>query len=245
VGASLALAGVNGCSVRPAPSFEVVPFVRAPEELIPVKPLFYATAITMAGRGVDLLVESHLGRPTKIEGNPDHPASLGATDRLRVLRETIVSPTLAWQIDELLKELPEAKWHQYEPLAPDHAHQAAIQAFGEPTNTYYDFARADVILSLDAPFLDCGPASLRYTHDFADRRRVRTTGANAGQAQMNRLYLIEPGLSCTGAKADHRLAVPGARVEELARAIAAALLIQVAAGRRRSTMPGCRASRTI
>ena len=80
MGASLALAGLSGCSVRPAPSRTVVPYVRQPEEIVPGRPLFYATAMTLGGSGVGLLVESHLGRPTKIEGNPEHPASLGATD---------------------------------------------------------------------------------------------------------------------------------------------------------------------
>src|SRR5207237_4056567 len=80
MGASLALAGLNGCSVRPAPSVKFAPYVRAPEEAVPGKPLFFATAMTLGGTAVGLLVESHLGRPTKIEGNPDHPASRGATD---------------------------------------------------------------------------------------------------------------------------------------------------------------------
>jgi MoCo/4Fe-4S cofactor protein with predicted Tat translocation signal len=80
MGASLALAGLGGCSVRPAPSKTLVPYVRAPEEIVPGRPLFYATAMTLGGCGVGLLVESHMGRPTKIEGNPEHPASLGATD---------------------------------------------------------------------------------------------------------------------------------------------------------------------
>ena len=53
---------------------------RQPEELVPGRPLFFATAIPFAGFASRLLVESHVGRPTKIEGNPDHPASLGATD---------------------------------------------------------------------------------------------------------------------------------------------------------------------
>src|SRR6185312_2142662 len=80
MGASLALAGLHGCSVRPAPSEEIVPYVRPPEDGVPGKPLFYATAMTHDGAAIGLLVESHAGRPTKIEGNPDHPASLGATD---------------------------------------------------------------------------------------------------------------------------------------------------------------------
>src|SRR5438445_5525425 len=80
MGASLALAGLSGCSVKPAPAINFAPYVRSPEEVIPGKPLFYATAMTLGGTGVGLLVESHQGRPTKVEGNPDHPASLGATD---------------------------------------------------------------------------------------------------------------------------------------------------------------------
>src|SRR5439155_13168917 len=59
---------------------EFAPYVRSPEEMVPGKPLFFATAMTLGGDAVGLLVESHMGRPTKIEGNPDHPASLGATD---------------------------------------------------------------------------------------------------------------------------------------------------------------------
>src|SRR5437762_2292943 len=81
MGASLALAGLGGCSVRPAPSVDFAPYVRAPEEVVPGKPLFFATTMTLGRDAVGMLVESHLGRPTKIEANPDHPASLGATDR--------------------------------------------------------------------------------------------------------------------------------------------------------------------
>src|SRR5262245_35159714 len=75
MGASLALAGVSACTRQPAE--ELVPYVRQPEELVLGKPLFYATAMPMNGAGIGVLVESHEGRPTKIEGNPDHPTSLG------------------------------------------------------------------------------------------------------------------------------------------------------------------------
>src|SRR3954469_20735888 len=78
MGASLALAGVSACTRQPTE--ELVPYVRQPEEIVPGKPLFYATAMPFNGAGVGLLVESHEGRPTKIEGNPDHPSSRGATD---------------------------------------------------------------------------------------------------------------------------------------------------------------------
>src|ERR1700680_932594 len=78
MGASLGLAGMTGC-VR-LPLEPIVPYVRQPEEVIPGRPMFYATAMTLGGYASPLLVESHLGRPTKIEGNDRHPASLGGTD---------------------------------------------------------------------------------------------------------------------------------------------------------------------
>jgi len=80
MGASLALAGLNGCTKQPTE--KVVPYVKQPELVVPGQPLFFATAAPLGGFGTGVLAESHMGRPTKIEGNPDHPASLGATDAL-------------------------------------------------------------------------------------------------------------------------------------------------------------------
>jgi MoCo/4Fe-4S cofactor protein with predicted Tat translocation signal len=76
--ASLSLAGLSACVKQPREG--IVPYVKQPEEVVPGRPLFFATAATHGGYAAGLLVESHTGRPTKIEGNPDHPASLGATD---------------------------------------------------------------------------------------------------------------------------------------------------------------------
>jgi len=76
--ASLALAGLSGCGR--APEQYIVPYVKQPDGLVPGKPQFYATAMSFGADAIGLLVESHEGRPTKIEGNPDHPASLGATN---------------------------------------------------------------------------------------------------------------------------------------------------------------------
>jgi molybdopterin-containing oxidoreductase family iron-sulfur binding subunit len=76
--ASLALGGVTGCAIKPAE--KIVPYVEQPEQFVPGKPLFFSTALTTDGYALGVLAESHMGRPTKIEGNPDHPASLGATD---------------------------------------------------------------------------------------------------------------------------------------------------------------------
>src|SRR5579863_7507053 len=76
--ASAAFAGLSGCTKLPTQ--KIVPYVRQPEEIIPGKPLFYATAVTLGGVATGVLVQSNMARPTKVEGNPDHPGSLGATD---------------------------------------------------------------------------------------------------------------------------------------------------------------------
>jgi len=78
--ASLALAGVGACTKQPPE--QIVPYVKQPEDIVPGRPLFFASAIPFSGVAQPVLVESHMGRPTKIEGNPEHPASLGATDAL-------------------------------------------------------------------------------------------------------------------------------------------------------------------
>src|ERR1700723_1571574 len=158
--ASAAVAGLSACTKMPTQ--KIVPYVKPPEEIIPGRPLFYATSMPLAGVAAGLLVESHMGRPTKIEGNREHPGSLGGPDvfaqaatlgmydpdrsqtvvfegrinswaafltamgnekaamsaagsGLRILTDTVTSPTFAAQISALLKKLPPAKWHQYEP----------------------------------------------------------------------------------------------------------------------------------
>ncbi|MFN8445119.1 MAG: TAT-variant-translocated molybdopterin oxidoreductase [Caldilineaceae bacterium] len=79
MGASLALAGLTACS---SPPEKIVPYVQAPENEIPGQSLFFATAYQLGGYAKGVLAQSQLNRPTKLEGNPDHPASLGATDAL-------------------------------------------------------------------------------------------------------------------------------------------------------------------
>ena len=78
MGASLALGGISGCAYQPPEA--VVPYVQAPELLASGKPIYFASALTHMGFATGVLVKSAMGRPVKVEGNPDHPASLGATD---------------------------------------------------------------------------------------------------------------------------------------------------------------------
>ena len=267
MGASLALAGLTACTRQPTET--IAPYVRQPEQMVPGQPLYYATAMELGGAATGLLVESHEGRPTKIEGNPAHPASLGATDvfaqasvlslydpdrsqtltrigeitawsaflgairpilaaqtglqgaGLRILTETVTSPTLADQLRKLLEAFPRARWHQYDAAGRANAGEGARLALGQYVNTIYQFDRADVVLSLDADFLSCGPGHLRYSRDFISRRRLQD-----GKTDMNRLYVVESELTNTGAKADNRLALRPSDVEVFARAVAASIGIQ-------------------
>ena len=269
MGASLALAGLTACTRQPTE--HIMPYIRQPEELVPGKPLFYATAHTLNGVANGVLAESHEGRPTKIEGNPEHPATLGACDSysqasvlqlydpdrsqaltfqgeirgwgdylgslrealgqqklkqgagIRILTETVTSPTMGDQFASIKKLYPAAKWHQWEPAGPHSARAAALQAFGAPASTWYDLSHANVIVSLDADFLASGAGSLRYARQFSARRRVQ-----GGNTAMSRLYVAEPMPTPTGTKADHRLPLRAGDIEEFAWALATAA--QVANG---------------
>src|SRR5690606_361038 len=68
----------SGCG-QPPPE-KIRPYVNMPEGMAPGDPVFYASTLLRQGCGVGVLVETESGRPIKIEGNPAHPASLGAAD---------------------------------------------------------------------------------------------------------------------------------------------------------------------
>jgi Fe-S-cluster-containing dehydrogenase component len=263
--ASSALAGLTACA---PPREQIVPYVRPPEQVVPGKPLYFATAHVLSGFADGILVESQLGRPIKVEGNPQHPASLGGTDAfaqasvltlyeptrskvltfnndqrtwpgfvsevraaldqlrpaggdgLRILSETVTSPTLAAQIQQLVTSLPGARWHHWEPVNRDNACAGARLAFGQVVDTRYRFDAADIILSLDADPLAFAPGHVRYARDLAARRRPES-GA------LNRIYIVESTPSLLGSMADHRLPLPAAAIESLALALAAALGIDI------------------
>ncbi|HYN10278.1 MAG TPA: TAT-variant-translocated molybdopterin oxidoreductase [Vicinamibacterales bacterium] len=258
MGASLALAGVSACTRQPEE--KIIPYVRQPEEIIPGRPLFYATAMPLGGYAFPLLAENHMGRPTKLEGNPEHPASLGGTDLfsqtsvltlydpdrsrtvvgdgevrtwgtfvnvlqaatmsrrpikgqgLRLLTGPVTSPSLIDQIEKLLSGMPEAKWHQWDAVF------GARQGGAPAALPICRFDKADVVVALDADFLGTGPGMVRYNKDFASRRRITTP-----ETELNRLYVVEPVTTITGAKADHRLAMKARDVHGFAAALASAI----------------------
>jgi MoCo/4Fe-4S cofactor protein with predicted Tat translocation signal len=250
MGASLALGGLVGCT---RPAGKLVPYVTPPEEALPGSPEFYATAVPVEGYARGILVESHLGRPTKIEGNPDHPESGGSTDALtqaailslydpdrskapcrrgaaqswegfeaewRALRpgllatkgrglallsEPTTSPTFLRQIGQMLAAFPEAQWFQHTPLASYGVGDSQID---------YDFRQAKVVLFIGSDCLFRHPACLRYSRDFASRRRV--TGTSSPRS---RVYAIEATPTLTGSAADFRLPASPGRIRILLDAV--------------------------
>ena len=273
--AATALFGLDGCIRRPVE--KLMPYTRAPEQVIPGISNHYASVLNRHGEALGVLVESHEGRPTKIEGNPDHPASRGGTDliaqaviwdlydpdrsttpldgrspaspepgqnqaasaaakwdqfqayfastlkaqegdqgaRLRVLALPTNSPTFVRLREAVRTRFPQARFHTYAAVDDSNAREGARIAFGQPLNTLYDYARAKVILSLEADFLETEPGTVRATRLFGEGRRVRSPGD-----AMSRLYVVESTHSLTGANADHRLRLSSGDVERYARLLA-------------------------
>ncbi len=258
-GAALAgLGPIAGCMKKP--SDRIMPRVDQRPELTPGVALDYATATVMDGYATGVLVTTHEARPTKVEGNPDHPASLGATsvfDQASVLqlydpdratgaldrgtpaelatlvrqiagRERIEglwfllhpqsSPLIEDAIARIRARHPGARFAFDTPVSRRAVFEGSRLVFGRPLEPQYRFDRTDAIVALDADFLAAMPNAVRWSRDFAARRRIA-----APQADMSRLYVAEPHPTPTGSLADHALAVRGSEL----RAIAAALLAAV------------------
>ncbi len=261
--AAAAAWGLEGC--LQVDKGQIVPYVRRPPESVPGRADTYATSVEVDGYGVGVLGECHTGHPTKLEGNPLHPASLGALgaaeqarildlydrDRLRALLHDgrpaawdaflarfgargdapwvrrageglclllapTASPLRARLIEELLALYPRASVRF---SGGDVARwEAARQAFGEPLEPRYDLTRATRIVSLDADFLADEPNWIRWSRDWAVRRRV-----HGPDGEMSRTYVVESFVTPTGVAADHRLAVPGNEVVHVGAALLGAL----------------------
>jgi len=109
LGASLALAGLAGCTREPAE--KIVPYVRQPEGLVPGKPLVYATAMPDKDGASGLLVKTVMGRPVKVEGNPKHPSSLGTADS--VAQASVLSLYDPDRSQTILREGRPATWSSF------------------------------------------------------------------------------------------------------------------------------------
>jgi Fe-S-cluster-containing dehydrogenase component len=261
--ASAALAGLGACMERPHE--RIMPRSEQAPEQVPGVPVEYATSMVLDGFATGHVVKAMDGRPVKVEGNPEHPASLGGTtahgqasilelydpDRARAALERGApasraslarliaslpaqeglwfllypqsSPLLVELIARVRQRHPSAQVATDTPLDRRAVYRGASMAFGGPLEAQYRFDRADVVVALDADFLAAMPNSVRWSRDFARRRRLSGAGGDPG-----RLHVAEPQPTPTGSLADHRLALHAGDMT----ALAAGLLAELARGGR-------------
>jgi molybdopterin-containing oxidoreductase family iron-sulfur binding subunit len=250
LGASAAMAGASACSRGPRE--DIVPYVNQPPEVVPSVPSRYATVMAVDGYGIGVVAESHVGRPTKLEGNPLHPASLGALGTIeqasildlydprrmqRIARDglpvtwrafadavaaspagrgathVLLGPTSAPHLVDLVRRVRSrgVVVHFDAPVSRRSAWEGAKLAFGRVVEPRWDFARADVVVALDADFLAATAAPQAWAGAWASRRRL-----DGPAGSMSRLYIVEARLTVTGMSADERLCVQAREVEGIA-----------------------------
>jgi MoCo/4Fe-4S cofactor protein with predicted Tat translocation signal len=262
MGASMALAGLAGCR---KPVELIMPFSRRPEDTIPGVPMQYASGLEFRGTLRPVVVESTDGRPTKIEGNAEHPESTGSSgvfeqaqllglydpDRSQtVIRNgdrvgwndfvtfaagrpagtrTVVmsapssSPTLAAQRARI--EAAGGRWVDFDVTGSDASMAAGRAVYGQSLRVRNAFAKARVILSLEADFLGMTSTnSLQDAAGFAAGRRVEESGS------MSRFYAVESAFTVTGSMADHRKTVKSSQVGGVGAAVARALGVAAQGG---------------
>ncbi|MGA7129301.1 MAG: TAT-variant-translocated molybdopterin oxidoreductase [Chthoniobacterales bacterium] len=145
----------------------------------------------------------------------DHHLTQGG-QTLRFLIDSITSPTLSWQIAQLQKRYPAAKWYQWEPISRETILEAYGSIFGKPAQPEYDLGATDVIVAFDSDFLFDSPFRLAYTRAFAGRRNYRRTDFS----NPNYLYVAEPSPTITGSMAEMRLPMAGWKISGLVQALA-------------------------
>ncbi len=136
---------------------------------------------------------------------------------LALLTQPSDGPTLHRLREDLLAELPEARWFEYHPIHRDFEQTASVAAFGGSLRPQFQLSQASVILSFDADLLGSHPAHLKHSRDWATGRR------SVDRGHMNRLISIESGWSITGSVADIRLPLKPSSVELAVAYVAQAL----------------------
>ncbi|WP_426748996.1 TAT-variant-translocated molybdopterin oxidoreductase [Myxococcus faecalis] len=136
--------------------------------------------------------------------------------RVRFLTEAVGSPLTGDLRNRILKKLPNARFFSASSHQDNSADALRTLFGGQHVTALYDFANADVVLSLDADFLESCPGNLRHIREFADRRDPR-------KGKLNRLYMAEARFSITGGMADHRKRLKSREILGLAAAVAQAV----------------------
>ena len=255
MGASSALAGLGLASCRRPESY-IVPYKKAPEWIVPGKPLFYASTRPTSLGAVPLVVTTYEGRPTKIEPNKEHPDFQGTDAITQASILDLYSPSRSQLLLHRGKESTKADFFKAikglnlaetaivfgsddsptrSRMAKDLAAKGAKvyryetldgPGLGEGKRLVFDFKKATRILSLDCDFL--GMESVGNTRDFSANRMGGAADYKheIDKSKMNRLYQVETQFSITGGLADHRLRVTPSRVAFVASAIAQELGLQ-------------------
>ena len=130
MGASMALAGLSACR---KPVEEVLPYTRKPEAVIPGIPRYFATAMPLRGSLQPLLVESHEERPTKVEGNPDHPLTDGGSSVFA--QASILNLYDPDRSDHVLREGSAASWQDVVEFSRSLPDSARVAVLSEPTSS--------------------------------------------------------------------------------------------------------------
>jgi len=201
MGASLALAGLGGCVPRRADE-KIVPYVQQPELIIPGKPLFFATAAGLGGYATGILVESHEGRATKIEGNPDHPASLGATDAITQARILDLYDPDRSQVVRQNGQI--STWDRFEALL-----DRELDAPNLKLRTLTETVTSPTLTAQIGALLEKYPAAQWHQYEPLNRDNVRAGARLAFGEDVDTHYRFDQAEVILTLDADFLMAMPG------------------------------------
>ena len=243
-GATVALAGLGACTKQPIE--KIVPHAKQPPEMIPGKPLHFASATTFNGYAQGILVTSREGRPIKIEGNPDHPASLGATtiwaqaDLLDLYdpdrAKTVMHGDQPSTWNDFLRDVDLALQAQQptggagirilSESCTSPTLQAQLQVLlqkfpGARIHVWNPIAPDESPLRYDlskARVIVALDSDFLFMHPAALRhaRDFASSRRASENAAMSRLYVAEPTPTITGSNADHRIAIAARDIRSIA-----------------------------
>jgi molybdopterin-containing oxidoreductase family iron-sulfur binding subunit len=204
LGASLGLAGLTACTKQPPE--KIVPYVTQPEDQIPGVPLFYATALPLAGYAQGVLVESHMGRPTKVEGNPQHPDSLGSTDAYR--QAMVLS---LWDPDRSQATLREGRYSTWQNFVAtlNLLREQLLATRGEGFRILTETVTSPTLQAWIKQFLAAYPQAKWYQYEPVSRDAAMTGTRMAFGQPVNAVYNLANADVVVSLDADFLFSFPG------------------------------------
>ena len=130
-------------------------------------------------------------------------SSLGSGARIRILSNTILSPSFKSVISDFTAKYPNTKLVQYDPVSASALLDANQKTFGQRVVPDYKFDKADYIVSFNADFLGTWISPIEYSRGYAAKRKIKSVKG----ASMSRHVQVESHMSLTGSNADHRILV--------------------------------------